>query len=64
MELEKPRRYRTQGIKGARAPRINMAFDPDNYAYIRAQAARDHKTMTLIVNEAVRARMQNEERAT
>ena len=50
-------RRRTQGIKGEKLPRINMAFDPDVYDFIRRTACSDHTTMTSIVNDAVRARM-------
>lgn len=59
--MERPRTYRTQGIKGAKAPRINMAFDPDIYSYIRAEAEQQHTTMTCIVNGAVREQMARNE---
>ena len=55
------RRYRprqnTQGVKGARLPRINMAFDPDVYGFIREAAGRENMTMTRLVNETIRDRM-------
>ena len=50
-------RQRTQGIKGAKLPRINMAFDPDVYEFIRDAAEMDGITMTRVVNEAVREKM-------
>ena len=63
---KKRRRYRvkypTQGIKGAKAARINMAFDPDVYQHIREKAAEENVTMTRIVNEAIRDQMNTEER--
>lgn len=52
-------RQRTQGVKGARMPRINMAFDQDVYDYIRSQAEKEGVTMTLIVNEAVRDKIES-----
>lgn len=65
METKKPRKYRvkypTQGIKGAKAARINMAFDPDVYQYIRQEASETGFTMTRIVNEAIRDQMTTEE---
>lgn len=56
----RPRQH-TQGVKGAKAPRINMAFDPDVYNFIREAAGREHTTMTRIVNEAIRDRMAPED---
>ena len=61
----KPRkRYRlrtnTQGIKGAKLPRINMAFDPDVYHHIREQAEAENTTMTRYVNEMSRESMRQE----
>ena len=53
-------RPRTQGIKGARAPRINMAFDPDVYHHIREQAEAENTTMTRYVNEMIRESMRQE----
>lgn len=59
MTEENRRKYRprTQGVKGAKMPRINMAFDQDVYAFIREQAGTENTTMTQIVNEAVRDKM-------
>lgn len=58
------RRYRkrTQGVKGAKMPRINMAFDLDVYEFIRNKAQRDRVTMTKIVNDAVRDVMDRPEK--
>ena len=54
-------KYPTQGIKGAKSARINMAFDPDVYKYIREEADKENVTMTRIVNEAIREQMNAEE---
>ena len=54
-------KYPTQGIKGAKAARINMAFDPDIYHYIREKAESENVTMTRIVNEAIRNQLNAEE---
>lgn len=42
----------TQGRKGKGLPRINMAFWPENYAWIKRQSSPYH-TMTEIVNEII-----------
>ena len=42
----------TQGRRGKRMPRINMAFSPENYAWIKRQSGPYH-TMTEIVNEII-----------
>lgn len=47
-------RTRTQGVKGAKMPRINMAFDRDLYEYIREKSLETGSTMTRIVNDAIR----------
>ena len=60
MNKKTPRKYRTQGIKGARAPRINMAFDPDVHTFIREQAQQKGETMTRVVNEVLREKMEEE----
>lgn len=54
MHEHKVYRQRTQGVKGAKMPRINMAFDRDVYEYIRSKAQETGSTMTRIVNDAVR----------
>ena len=42
---------RTQGVAGAKLPRINLAFDPDVYDYIRIMAGVRGQTMTQFVND-------------
>lgn len=49
--LEARRPIRTQGRKGKKKPRINMAFEPDIYEYIRAEAEREDKSITQYVND-------------
>jgi len=51
---------RTQGKKGLYAKRINMAFRPDVYDYIRVAAYSDGKTLTEFVNESLLYLMQND----
>lgn len=48
---EARRPIRTQGRKGKKKPRINMAFDPDIYEYVRAAAEREDKSLTQCVND-------------
>lgn len=43
----------TQGRKGAKMPRINMAFTPSNIDYIRVMAAIRGQTMTQFVNALI-----------
>lgn len=45
------RTIRTQGRKGKKKPRINMAFEPDIYEYVRDQAEREDKSLTQCVND-------------
>lgn len=51
---------RTQGKKGLYAKRINMAFRPDVYEYIRVAAYSDGKTLTEFVNESLLYLMQHD----
>jgi hypothetical protein len=45
---------RTQGRKGHKKPRINLAFDSDDFlSKIRVRAKREGKSITQLVNEAV-----------
>ena len=41
---------RTQGRKGCKATRINMAFTPENHEFIKVMAAITGKTMTEFAN--------------
>lgn len=55
-------KLKTQGRKGCKAVRINMAFTPENYDYIRVMARLTGNTMTGFANLAIeRYREQNQE---
>lgn len=41
---------KTQGRKGCKAVRINMAFTPDNYEFIRVMSKLRGETQTAFVN--------------
>ncbi len=43
----------TQGRKGMKAARINMAFTPENYDFIRVMAAIRGESMTNFVNYVI-----------
>lgn len=47
---ERASQLRTQGRKGCRAVRINMAFTPDNHEYIKTMARISGQTMTEFTN--------------
>lgn len=55
---EAQRQMKTQGRKGVRAQRINMAFAPDTYLYIKVMAAARGQTITDFVNEIIRQSME------
>lgn len=42
---------KTQGRKGCKAVRINMAFTPENYEFVRLIARAKGQTMTAFTNE-------------
>ena len=44
---------RTQGRKGCKAIRINMAFTPDNHEFIKVMARISGQTMTQFTNLVV-----------
>ena len=46
---------KTQGKKGAKLPRINMGFTPDNYEYLQTVSAMTGTTMTSLCNEIIAA---------
>jgi len=46
---------RTQGRKGCKAIRINMAFTPDNHEFIRVLAKASGRNMTELTNAIVEA---------
>lgn len=49
-KAERAAELRTQGRKGCRAVRINMAFSPENHEFIKTMARVSSKTMTEFVN--------------
>ena len=50
---ERQESLRTQGKKGAKAQRFNMAFTPSNLDFIRILAKLKGQTMTQFVNEII-----------
>lgn len=44
---------KTQGRKGIKLPRINMAFTPDNYDYIKTMAAIRGLSMSEFINMVI-----------
>lgn len=48
--LERQRKLKTQGRKGAKAIRINMAFTPENHEYIKVMAKITGQSMTEFCN--------------
>jgi len=50
---ERADKLKTQGRKGCKAIRINMAFTPDNHEYIKVMAKISGKTMTEFANLAI-----------
>lgn len=49
---------KTQGKKGLKAARINMAFAPDTYDYIRIMAQAKGISITEFVNQIIRQHME------
>ena len=54
-QLDRAASMRTQGRKGCKAYRINMAFSPANYEFIRVMARATGYTMTKFANKVVEA---------
>lgn len=50
---EEPALASTQGRKGAKLPRINMAFSPQNLEYLRIMAGLKGQSVTRYVNALV-----------
>lgn len=53
--LERKENLKTQGRKGAKADRINMAFTPSNHEFIKVMAKATGKTMTEFTNIVIAA---------
>lgn len=51
----------TQGRKGCKMPRINMAFEPDIHGWIQKSARQNGITMTNFVNSILREKMNSVE---
>lgn len=54
-QLERAEKMRTMGRKGCKAVRINMAFTPSNYSFIRVMARATGRTMTEFTNVIIQA---------
>ncbi len=52
---ERKEALKTQGRKGAKAIRINMAFTPSNHEFIKVMAKATGRTMTELTNEVIAA---------
>ena len=52
---ERAAQLKTQGRKGCKAIRINMAFTPENHEFIRVMARASGKTMTEFANLVIAA---------
>lgn len=50
---ERAAQLKTQGRKGCKATRINMAFTPENHEFIKVMARLTGKTMTEFANLVV-----------
>lgn len=50
--------FRTAGHKGVKLPRVNMAFTPDNYEFIRVMSRVRGENMTEFVNVLVKKYME------
>ena len=50
---ERKEALKTQGRKGCKATRINMAFTPENHEFIKVMARLTGKTMTEFANLAI-----------
>ena len=49
-QAERASALKTQGRKGCKAPRINMAFTPENHEYVKIMARATGKSMTEFTN--------------
>jgi len=50
-----PNTHSTQGKKGQKFPRINMAFSPENLEYLQIISRIEGKSITEYVNTLIRA---------
>jgi len=54
-QAERREKMKTQGRKGCKAVRINLAFSDSNHAFIRVMASASGKSMTEMVNLIIAA---------
>lgn len=54
-KAERLSNLKTQGRKGCKATRINMAFSPENHAFIKLLAKASGRTMTELANDIITA---------
>lgn len=54
-QAERAAELRTQGRKGCQAPRINLAFTPENHAFIKQMSKASGHTMTEFTNMVIAA---------
>ena len=54
-QAERAAQLKTQGRKGCKAERINMAFTPENYEFIRVLSKASGKTLTQFTNDVIAA---------
>ena len=52
---ERQEALQTQGRKGAKAIRINMAFTPSNHEFIKVMSKATGRTMTELTNQVIEA---------
>lgn len=52
---ERAANLKTQGRKGCKATRINMAFTPENHEFIKLMAKATGRTMTELTNDIITA---------
>lgn len=54
-QAERAAGLRTQGRKGCKATRINMAFTPDNHEFIKVMSKATGRSMTQMCNDIITA---------
>ena len=54
-QAERAAELKTQGRKGCKATRINMAFTPENHEFIKVMSKATGRTMTELTNDVISA---------
>ena len=54
-QLERAEEMRTQGRKGCKAPRINVAFTPSNYRFVKIMSRATGNSMCEFINLVLKA---------